>query len=54
MMTEVAHMGQEKSGKNLIISFPSFRFHRLVSLLHSGEVGRHSADVGHPGMAACA
>jgi hypothetical protein len=53
MMTEVAHLGQGKSENNRrlvsIISFPSSRF--LLS--DSGDVGHHSADVGHPGMVAC-
>ena len=53
MMTEVAHTGQEESGKGLIVSSPSFRFHHLVCRLDSGDVGHRSGDVGHPGTVAC-
>ena len=47
-MTEVAHMGQEECEET-----SSSRLHHSVSIisfpgLDSGEVGRHSGDVGHP------
>ena len=50
-MTEVAHMGQEECRKS-----SSSRFHHFLSIisfpgLDSGEVGRHSGEVGHPRMA---
>ena len=54
IMTEVAHMGQEEKEESRNTS--SSRVHHFVSIisfsgLDSGEGGRHSGDVGHPGMA---
>ena len=47
MMTEVAHMGQEK----VRTQASSSRFHHFVSiisfLVNSAEEGHHSGDVGH-------
>ena len=51
-MTEVAPLGQEevRVGPHHLVSIISFSSSRFG--LHSGEEGRHSGDVGHPGTAA--